>query len=355
MKTKKKQGYKYFKVMICVLSFFIINFIIISNSICAEKVITLTLSSWDTEKGTGVPAWKEMAKDIEAATNGKVKIKMYHAQALGKAKEHFDMAVAGTADITFLNVGFTPGRFPITDLTGFAHAPNSEMLSSGLMTLMEKGYLDKEYSKVKLLYVWTTPPSAFIWSKSAKAAQNLEGLKGKKIRVATSGAASALKSLGANPVAIPMPEVYTSLERGVIDCTFTTNAVLEVFGLHQICDKVTIADGPGMAFALVMNKKAWEKLPDAAKEVLEKNKRKYSSMAARQGDITDQTGLKKFNIQVSQLSKEEKDTIKKYSAQELYKYLNKVEDRGFPAKIAAKTYWESVKNEYGIEPFFLQE
>ena len=278
---------------------------------------------------------------------------MYHAQALGKAKEHYEIALNRTADFSYLNIGFTPGRFPLTDLSGFAHGSSGAKLSRGIMAVAEAGCLNKEYEKVKLLYVWSTSPSHFIWGKQAKAARTLAELKGRKIRVPTTGAAALMKALGAIPVAIPMPEVYTALERGVIDAAFTCINVMEVFGLHHICKEITIADGPGMAFCIMMNKDSWIELPDEAKRTLKENGRKYALMAGKNMDTIDRKCLEKYNIVVHNLTKEEKNEMKQASAQMLEDYILKYEKLGFPARKAAKVYSETLKKEYNEEPFIL--
>jgi TRAP-type C4-dicarboxylate transport system substrate-binding protein len=315
--------------------------------------ITLTLSSWDSENGSSVPAWKQMIKDLEAFTKGGVKIKVFYSQALGKAKEHYEMAAKGIADICFINTGFTPGRFPLNELPAFSTVPSAVMNGKGLLEIMKKGYLDKEYAGVKLLHVYSSSPSQFIWRKGVKGAANLEDLKGKKIRVPSTGAANLLKALGASPVAIPMPEVYTALERGVIDGTFTSLDVLDAFSLSQVCDQVTIADGPAFGFSLVMNVKAWDGLSPEVKGFFEKTTPKYVEIVGRTFDEQDELSLKRHSPKIYRLSPAEKQLIKNELSTELKKYIQKYDELGFPAMKAAEVFFDVIKSEYKIEPFNL--
>ena len=55
-------------------------------------------------------AWAEL---IEKASNGSIKIAIFPAQQLGKAFDHYNMARDAIADITHVNPGYEPGRFPI--------------------------------------------------------------------------------------------------------------------------------------------------------------------------------------------------------------------------------------------------
>lgn len=317
--------------------------------------VTLTLSSWDNENGSSVPAWKQMIKDLEEFTKGGVKIKVYYSQALGKAKEHYEMAANGLADMCFINTGFTPGRFPLNELPAFSCAPSGVVNTTGLLDVMRKGYLAKEYPGVKLLHVYASSPSHFLWRKGVKAATRLEELKGKKIRVPTTGAANLLKALGANPVAMPMPEVYTSLERGVVDGTLTSVNVLDVFNLSQVCDQITIANGPAFGFSLVVNPKTWSKLSPEVKQFLEKNMAKYIEMVGRTFDEQDEKSIKRHTPKIYELSSPEKQTIKDISGAELKQYIQKYEKLGFPAMKAAKAYSDAIMAEYKMEVFKLQK
>jgi TRAP-type transport system periplasmic protein len=315
--------------------------------------VTLTLSSWDNENGMSVPAWKQMIKDLEEFTKGEVKIRVFYSQALGKAREHYEMAARGLADICFINTGFTPGRFPLNELPAFSTAPSAVMNGRGLLEVMKMGYLEKEYADVKLLHVYGSSPSHFIWRKGVKGASNLEELKGKKIRVPTTGAANLLKALGASPVAIPMPEVYTALERGVIDGTLTSINVLDVFSLAQVCDQITMADGPAFGFSLVMNLKTWEKLSPEVKEFFEKSHPKYAEMVARTFDDQDELSVKRHAPKIYNLSPAEKQIIKEISGLELREYIRKYEDLGFPAMKAAEAFHRAIEEEYKVEAFTL--
>ena len=50
---------------------------------------------------------------IEKASNGTIKTAIFPSEQLGKAFDHYDMARDGIADLTYVNPGYQPGRFPI--------------------------------------------------------------------------------------------------------------------------------------------------------------------------------------------------------------------------------------------------
>src|SRR5260221_11901620 len=79
-----------------------------------DKTIELKLSHWVPPTHPLQKAMEEWGASIEKASNGTIKSKVFPSQQLGKAFDHYDMARDGIADLTYVNPGYQPGRFPIT-------------------------------------------------------------------------------------------------------------------------------------------------------------------------------------------------------------------------------------------------
>ncbi len=79
-----------------------------------DAPVTLRFSHWSPPQHpmslNSVPEW---VNAIEKASNGSIKIQVFPSQQLGRAADHYDMARDGIADITWVNAGFQPGRFPL--------------------------------------------------------------------------------------------------------------------------------------------------------------------------------------------------------------------------------------------------
>ena len=58
-------------------------------------------------------AIEEWGADVEKASGGTIKYKVFPSQQLGKAFDHYDMARDGIADVVYVNPGYQPGRFPV--------------------------------------------------------------------------------------------------------------------------------------------------------------------------------------------------------------------------------------------------
>ena len=78
-----------------------------------DKEVDLRLSLWVPPAHPLTGSAKAWADDIAKDSNGSIKITIFPSEQLGKAFDHYDMARDDIADITYVNPGYQPGRFPI--------------------------------------------------------------------------------------------------------------------------------------------------------------------------------------------------------------------------------------------------
>src|SRR5258708_39171041 len=78
-----------------------------------DKVFELKLSHWVPPSHPLQKSLEDWGAAVEKASGGTLKYKGFPAQQLGKAFDHYDMARDGIADLTYVNPGYQPGRFPV--------------------------------------------------------------------------------------------------------------------------------------------------------------------------------------------------------------------------------------------------
>ena len=84
-----------------------------TGALAQDKTFELKLSHWVPPSHPLQKALEEWGASVEKDSGGTIKYKVYPAQQLGKAFDHYDMARDGIADLTYINPGYQPGRFPI--------------------------------------------------------------------------------------------------------------------------------------------------------------------------------------------------------------------------------------------------
>ena len=87
------------------------------------------------------------ADKIEAASGDRVEITRYASMQLGgKPPELIDQIIDGIVDITWTVVGYTPGRFPSTEVFELPFAmSNAEATSRAVWNYAEANMMDKDF------------------------------------------------------------------------------------------------------------------------------------------------------------------------------------------------------------------
>ncbi len=157
-------------------------------------------------------------KEIEELTNGKVKTTIYTGGALGAPQDQYDLVLEGTADIALISTGFYPGVFPSSLVMELPmQFQSAEVASATYWDLAKKYLIDTEYSKAKVLFVKTTGLFNILSNVEIKT---LEDMKGFKTAAPSPMEAKTCGQLGLGVAAMPPPEHYNALERGLIEVSW---------------------------------------------------------------------------------------------------------------------------------------
>ncbi len=126
----------------------------------------------------------------------------------------------------------------------------------------------------------------------AKPIDKVDDLKGRKIRCSPT-TISFMKAAGATPIQMPPPDIYTAMERGVVDGYLLPPGTIRDFGLVPVSKYIVF---PGIyqpcQFVLI-NLDVWKKLPKHLQTLLVEN--------------TEKMGHFNIEDQVAQLKKELND------------------------------------------------
>ena len=173
----------------------------------------------------------EWAQEIEKRTNGQVKITMFHGGTLTPADKCYDGVTKGLSDIGFSVLSYTLGRFPLTEVIDLPMGYKSGTAATTLVNAYYQKFKPKELSDVQVMYLHGHGPGILHTNK--KPVKTLEELKGVKIR-STGTVAKIVGALGGTPVAMPMPETYDALSKGIADGVMCPIEALEGWKLGEV-------------------------------------------------------------------------------------------------------------------------
>ena len=101
------------------------------------------------------------AQSISEASEGRINITIYPAQQLGAAPDHYDMARDGIADITHINPGYQPGRFPIIGHGEIPCLITNAKAGSKALDAWYRAYAEQEMSEVHYCLAHLHSPGTF--------------------------------------------------------------------------------------------------------------------------------------------------------------------------------------------------
>ncbi|MGE3369863.1 MAG: TRAP transporter substrate-binding protein DctP [Rhizobiaceae bacterium] len=279
----------------------------------AQDVITLKVAdSYNPNHYISVNGTVPWMKRVEELAGGKVKFEYFPAEQLGKMADLPSLMKAGVADIVLIPTGVFAADYPLTSvatLPGFG--TSSTETSLAYWDIVSKdGPVREEYaSKGFRPLVYFCTPQHEIVSRTEMA--SLDDLKGLKVRATAGVPSQIISAIGASPVQVSPPEMYTSIERGTIDGAFVPYPSARGYKLDEVIKSATHNAALGSIVTGYSTTEAtWAKLPDEVKAAFEQANREFlERITAFQDDATskdkqflEEKGIKLLTIDASMKS-----------------------------------------------------
>jgi TRAP-type C4-dicarboxylate transport system substrate-binding protein len=232
-----------------------------------EKTFDLKISHWVPPSHPLQKALEDWGASVEKASNGTIHYKVYPAQQLGKAFDHYDMARDGIADLTYINPGYQPGRFPVIAAGELPFLISNGKEGSQALDAWYRKYAAQEMKDVKFCLAFVHDPGSF--HSRVKKIVVPEDIKGLKIRPAHATMASWVTQLGGTNVQSSAPEVRDILEKGVADAVTFPWGSVPLFGIDKVTKYHMDAPLYVSTFTLVFNKATYDQMSAAQKKVID--------------------------------------------------------------------------------------
>jgi TRAP-type transport system periplasmic protein len=231
-----------------------------------DKTVTLKIAHWLPPAHALHAAFDAWGKSVQEASGGTIKYQLFPAQQLGQAKDHYDMARDGIADLAYINPGYQPGRFPIVGVAEIPFLFSNGKSGSGAFDAWYRKYAAQEMGDVKVCVTWVHAPGTF---HSKKKIARPDDVRGMKVRSANATVGRMVTMLGATNVQVSAPEAREAMERGVADAiTFPWDSII-LFGIDKAAKFHMDAPLYVSLFVLAMNKGTYEGMSAAQKKVID--------------------------------------------------------------------------------------
>lgn len=210
--------------------------------------------------------------EIVKRSEGRIEIKKFWSGSLHKVGQHLPAIRDGLSEISLISYGYYPSAVPLSRglewyYRGCNHADTLLYVCRDMYAAtpeLRKEWEERNRAKVLYFTNWSYCP--FMMKEPLP---DVAALKGKKVRGYGIGA-DTVNRLGGQGMPIVAGEVYTSLERGILDGAFAFAFITaEKMKLHEQAPYIVESgSGAHAPTTVVMNRKLWQSLPDDLKEIV---------------------------------------------------------------------------------------
>jgi len=277
-------------------------------AVTAKFAVTLPEKS---HQGQGVAKFIELVK---AKSQGEIDIKAYYSGALGNDVQVTSALQGGTIEFTVPQTTTLTGMVKAYEILDFPflfkNSGQAEKVLDGpvgqklLETLPEHGLVGLAY--------WE---NGFFNATNSKhpiaKAEDFEGLKFRSIQAKITQ--ETIKALGANPVPLAVPELYTALETRTIDGQGTPNAVIAALKLYEVQKYLSITRHSYGAFIPLVSKVFWDKLTPGQQQILKDaaiEARTYQREVARAQAQSAKDVMAKHGMEINEVSDAEHERMR---------------------------------------------
>jgi len=221
----------------------------------AKDPIVLKMTTFLPKGDPTMTAWLALIDDINAKAKGELIIKYVGGPEAIPGFKQFEAVKKGIVDMIFSAESYYGGEVTKVAYTHLSRlSPQEER---------KKGYYDYRVELLKKQNVFYLGRAAHhIWFQvyTNKVVKRPQELKGQKLRVSATYE-PFIKAIGAVPITMSGGDVYTALERGVIDGYAWAATGNIGFGWPEVCKYILEPRIYTMNVEGLMNLNTWNKLP----------------------------------------------------------------------------------------------
>ena len=234
-----------------------------TRGLAQQPVVIKALMAWP-ENYTSNGTFREWVNRVNETGKGKVQIKLIGGPEAIPLFEQIGALKRGVVDVVNTAAAYYMGTIPEAESFGLSRLNPEEERARGFYDLMVE--IHKQHGLMYLGRMQGVAPLGVLCTKTqVKSSKDLAGLKIRSVPIYD----SFLKELKAAPVTIPVPEIYTALERGIVDGFIQPLAGgFTSLGFHEVVKYIVSHNFYQLPGTALVNLEYWNKLPQDSRDFL---------------------------------------------------------------------------------------
>ena len=208
---------------------------------------------------------------IEERTNGKFKIVITSFPELGLAgPDSLDLVDSGTLGFAEIYGGYIAGHLPEAEIALlYGLYPDHQVEFNVTQAIQPE--IDIMYSEATgggsvIFHIWVSGGDQFFFCK--EGITSLADFKGRKTRSHGAALSDWIEGMGAEAQFVAFAEVYTALERGILDCGVTVAFAAHAQRWYEVTDYMVGPLSSQLLSNAIINEEVWNELPSDIQQIL---------------------------------------------------------------------------------------
>ena len=233
-------------------------------------------------------------ENVRERTNGQVDFEVSSYPELGLAgSDMLELVQSGTIEFAQIQPAYVGGTWPLIDIIyvwGLWQDFKSEHeANTGLLPALDAG-VEEETQGGKLIYhIWYGGNDQYFFSNRGAELEDFDGLK---TRSHGTTMTDAINGLGGEGQFMAFAEVYTALERGILDAGVTGAHAGHGQRWYEVTDNLI---GPFISMPMgfeTMNRDTWGRIPEDLQNIVIEEGAKMELENLRLAAVWNETGVK---------------------------------------------------------------
>jgi len=199
---------------------------------------------------------------VEKQTNGEIKIEVFPLGQLGNERSMLEQVQFGTLDMMDCTTAVMSNLIPQVGLLDlFFLFPSKDVAYKVLADEEFKTVMDALMPEMGLIPIGYAENEMRDFNVRDKTITSPEQLKGVRVRVMNSPVfLESFRAMGANPVGIPFPELYTALQQGAVDMQENPIPTSVMMKFPEVAKHLTRSSHSLTCLYKMVSRPVWESL-----------------------------------------------------------------------------------------------
>lgn len=241
--------------------------------------------------GNSYNKWLWFQEEAAKRTDGRLQVEIITFSEFGlTGTDVLRVMESGLVSIAEVSTGYVSGDFPLIEATDLPGMVTSLDQSREIYDAwQEKVVAPREDIMGGIVY------STFVWGSmylhSRDPINSAADIAGKKIRVFAPAQARFVEELGGEPLSMPISEVYSALQRGVMDGMITGLNSIKPMTSWEVTPHITDIGIAPLGAYIVISRKAWDGLPEDIQQTLLSMQDEFTDVGWKTGAMEDADGM----------------------------------------------------------------